>query len=307
MSKTKLEKVLEHLIENDQAKAGELLHEYIIESARKVHESIIAEDDDLEDEDLEALGDDEVDGEEYVEDEDLVSDEEASDELESELEGEENADGASEDVEDRLDDLEDELEKLRAEFEELAAIEDEEHGDEYNYEVEDADDSEEADEEGDENADEDGEGDDEEDGEGDEDEEVDESLDWDEDDFLALDEGIVDELEELDVSNSHGEVGAGSKVNANNKSPIPQKKHSERKGAKGVEVKSTNHSGFDREKAPSFRSGTGAKSPRNTRGKATDDMKKVDRNGDSSAKLNSRDGFGQENSTSPISGKGRKK
>jgi hypothetical protein len=57
MSK-KLEKVLEHLIANDQAKAKELLHQVFIEKARKIHEELISQDD-LEE--MDRMGGDEGD------------------------------------------------------------------------------------------------------------------------------------------------------------------------------------------------------------------------------------------------------
>lgn len=132
MKKTKLEKVLEYLINDDEENAKALLHDVFIEKAREIHESLIDEDDDLEDEDLGDMDDMDVeDGEseeDYMDDEDMEGgDEEAGAELGDELGGDE----AEESVEERIEDLESELEALKAEFAELAAVEDEEHGDDY--------------------------------------------------------------------------------------------------------------------------------------------------------------------------------
>ena len=55
-SNSKLSKVLEYLIKNDEEKAKELLHQVFIEKARAIHEQMISDDDDM-DEDIGGSGD----------------------------------------------------------------------------------------------------------------------------------------------------------------------------------------------------------------------------------------------------------
>jgi curved DNA-binding protein CbpA len=134
---SKLEQVLELLINEEREAAEELLHDFIVENARQIHEDLLNESDEVVEEELEEL--DEAD--------DILSDEEeASDELESdasEIENEEFYDedemeddealddlemgdeAESEDgVEARVDDLESALAELEAEFEKIMSGED---------------------------------------------------------------------------------------------------------------------------------------------------------------------------------------
>ena len=53
--KTTLEQMLEHLVNDDQAKAEELFHEYVVAKSREVYESLIEEE--LKDEDVEEASD----------------------------------------------------------------------------------------------------------------------------------------------------------------------------------------------------------------------------------------------------------
>lgn len=326
MKKQKLEKVLEYLINDDEDNAKALLHDVFIEKAREIHESLIDEDDDLEDEDLGDMDDMDVgdeESEDYVDDGDMEGgDEEAEEELGDEL-GDEEVE--EETVEDRIEDLESELEALKAEFRELAAIEDEEHGEDYDAPEEGGDDldvdvdDEVMDDEFE--VEEDGDGGvypartagrrsrgEETDGHhraggGDTDGvyESDESLDWDDEDFLALDESAVDDLQDVNVKMTHDEVGDGAKVTPNNDSPIPQRDAGDRAGnAIAWEVQGSEHSGFDREKAPADVGGTGSKNPINTRGKAAAGQSKVSKEGDAGAELNSGEGFGAEGTDSVL-------
>jgi len=150
--RSKLEQVLEFLLAEDNERAEELLHEYVVETARQEYERILDEDevvaetkdeDESEEEAVEETV--ETDDEEAVEETidradpeaDFISDvEEADDEIESdevgemdmEDEGEEGEEGEEEELEDKVDELESELEDLRAEFEKL--LSDDESGDE---------------------------------------------------------------------------------------------------------------------------------------------------------------------------------
>lgn len=56
MAKSKLEQVLEHLVNGNEDRAKELLHQVFIEKARAIHEELINDDDELEDD---VLGGDE--------------------------------------------------------------------------------------------------------------------------------------------------------------------------------------------------------------------------------------------------------
>jgi hypothetical protein len=149
--RSKLEQVLEFLLAEDNERAEELLHEYVVETARQEYERILDEDevvaetkdeDESEEEAVEETV--ETDDEEAVEETidqadpeaDFISDvEEADDEIESdevgemEIDGEgEEEEGEGEELEDKVDELESELEDLRAEFEKL--LSDDESGDE---------------------------------------------------------------------------------------------------------------------------------------------------------------------------------
>ncbi len=309
MSK-KLNKLLEHLISNDQDAATALIHDYFVEAARGIHESFIAEED-LDDElsDDEVMDDDSIDDAEGEVEDELVDDGDMGDEdMDSDMDADMDADMDGEEgeveLEDRVEDLESQLEKLQAEFDELSAVEDEEHeemgldgdfGDE--DEAVEGDDEEVEDEEA---AEDDGEEVEDEAAEGEEegDDDLEESISWDDDDFLSLGESAYEDLQKVNVTMSQGEIGTGSKVAGEQASPVVSRAPGERAGGKAVEVKSTNHTGYDREKAPSSKEGTGAASPRNVRSTATAGNEKVTKGGNST--LNSTKGFGEEGKTSPI-------
>ena len=71
MSRQKLEKVLEYLINDEEAQATDLLHQVFVEKARSIHESLIED----EDEDIdEALSDEDKDDAEESVDENMKSD-----------------------------------------------------------------------------------------------------------------------------------------------------------------------------------------------------------------------------------------
>jgi hypothetical protein len=137
----KISEMLEHLINDEQDKAEEIFHEYIVAKSREIYEGLIEteldeasdeedekdEDEDLEEnfEDLEVIeADDETD--------DLVADVEMDDEEGSmdDEEGDEDdhhADvGGDEALEQKVMDLEDQLAELEAEF---AKLQGEEEGD----------------------------------------------------------------------------------------------------------------------------------------------------------------------------------
>jgi hypothetical protein len=143
MSKSKLELVLEYLMNDQEDKAKALIHDIFIEKARAIHETMIEDEgEDLENEvkhgskNLEAASD-EIDAEEedmpirsegHEDDDD--SDFSMDDEDESEIDLD---DGAEEDDEDKfagmgdtLEDLEDALEELKAAFAKVSGSEEDE-------------------------------------------------------------------------------------------------------------------------------------------------------------------------------------
>ncbi len=139
-SRAKLEQILELLLSEENEKAEEMLHEYVVAKARSEYERVLEAEDEEVEESEEAVEESEtvdevVDQSNDFEDdiladeEEIENDESGIDEAEDE-EGEEGAEG-EEDLEDKVDDLEAELEDLRAEFEKLMAGEEgeEEHGD----------------------------------------------------------------------------------------------------------------------------------------------------------------------------------
>lgn len=119
----KFEQLIEFVINDEQDKAQELFHEIVVEKSRDIYESIMAEEETVE-EDVEEVSEDETVEESFdVEEEmggsesiDLIQDIEAEEEgiTLGEEEGEE-----AEDLEDRVVSVEDKLDELMAEFEEL--------------------------------------------------------------------------------------------------------------------------------------------------------------------------------------------
>jgi hypothetical protein len=124
-SRAKLEQVLELLLSEDNEKAEELLHEYVVAKARSEYERVLEAEDESEEVD-ESEGMDEVVDRSNDFENDIIADEEEIENDESGLDEDEdedeNGEGEGEgDLEDKVDDLEAELEDLRAEFEKLMA------------------------------------------------------------------------------------------------------------------------------------------------------------------------------------------
>jgi len=316
----KLEKVHALLINEEHDKADVLFHEAFVEAAKEVHQSIMEEEDWMEEEtDINAL-DDAISNEEEIFDDEDFSDEEALDaegaegELEDELisdeegdfdaEGEEEAEEEGE-VKERLADVEADIERLRAEFEDMNDVESEEHGEDFGGEEEGelGDEAEEAEEEG-EVAEESFDLDLDEAAESDDDE-VNEAADEElEEAFDELDESF--ELENVTADNKHAQVGTGGEsFTSNDKSVGLQKKPGQREGGEAVNprAKGSDHKGYGMETAPSK---TDMKKRKNVVNRSTDDQEKVSKEGDSKALINkgSSDGFGAENTKSPIGSKG---
>ena len=165
----KFEKMLELLVNEDKAAAQELFHEIVVEKSRDIYESLLEDEDDVEeatdeevdesDEDLDEADDEEVDESDEDLDEafdldtfeveaddeetDDAGDEEADDmDMGDEEEGDEEGEEGG-DMEDRVEDLEDALDDLKAEFEKMMAGDDagdDEEGDDMDMGGDDTDD-----------------------------------------------------------------------------------------------------------------------------------------------------------------------
>ena len=118
----------------------------------------------------------------------------------------------------------------------------------------------------------------------------------------GLTESILDELETVHVNMTGGEIGsAGTKFTPNNTSPLCKNRNAG--AAKPVSIKSDEHSGYNRETAPTSKQGTGAKSPKNIQKNWDSNLEQKKKEGDSSALLNNKgSGYGAENNKSPLTG-----
>ena len=135
---TKFEKMLELLVNEDKVAAQELFHEIVVEKSRDIYESLLeddeevdeASDEDEDDEEVDEASDEEVDESDEDLDENFSLDtfEVEADEEEVDMDDEEGEDEG--DVEDRVEDLEDALDDLKAEFEKMMAGEEGEEGEE---------------------------------------------------------------------------------------------------------------------------------------------------------------------------------
>jgi hypothetical protein len=138
MNKPSFEQLIEYVINDEEAKARELFHQIVVEKSRTIYESLMDEDEQIDEDDAmgrtdrydEAMGGDQAD--------DLIDDieseeqgmQEAEDDEDMDMEVDIDADGddavdmdmdvdSDEDLEDRVVDLEDKLDELMAEFESM--------------------------------------------------------------------------------------------------------------------------------------------------------------------------------------------
>ena len=149
----KFEKMLELLVNEDKEAAQELFHEIVVEKSRDIYESLLEDEDDVEeatDEEVDESADEEDDEDEVDEATDEEVEEgfsldefeveadpmggDATDDMMADLgmddEGGEEGDEEEGDMEDRVEDLEDALEDLKAEFEKMMAGDEGDEGDE---------------------------------------------------------------------------------------------------------------------------------------------------------------------------------
>ena len=138
--------MLESLVNDDQAKAEELFHEYVVAKSREIYESLIdseiaEEEEKDEDEEVEEASEDEDKEDEKVDenfeeiayegdDEMGLDSEDPTDDLAGDIgdEGEEEAEKGEEEL---FQDLEAIVDELQAKFDELKGIESDEHGDDF--------------------------------------------------------------------------------------------------------------------------------------------------------------------------------
>jgi hypothetical protein len=146
------EQLIEYVINDDEQKARALFHDIVVGKSREIYESLMAEEEEIDeakDEDLDedAMGgdaaDDLIDDVEAEEQDDMSMEAEGDDveELDVEVDGEGDMDdmggddmggddmGGEEELEDRVMDLEDKLDELMAEFEGLMGGDDMGDGD----------------------------------------------------------------------------------------------------------------------------------------------------------------------------------
>jgi len=149
---SKFEQMLELLINEDKEAAQELFHEIVVEKSRDIYESLLEDEDEIEEDSDEEVSEDDEEVDEAADEEVDESDEdleegfsldefevEADDEvggdatddmmgdlgMDDEEGGDEEGDEEGEgDVEDRVEDLEDALDDLKAEFEKMMAGDD---------------------------------------------------------------------------------------------------------------------------------------------------------------------------------------
>ena len=128
MSDKTLEQMLEHLVNDDQEKAEELFHEYVVAKSREIYEGLIeAEEGEFDDTDKDEDNDDEED----VKEADMMDlpDEETGD-LEDEItiddEGDDEEGDDEEESEELFQDLESIVDELQAKFDELKGEESDE-------------------------------------------------------------------------------------------------------------------------------------------------------------------------------------
>ena len=134
-SRTQLEEILELLLAEENEKAEEMLHEYVVAKARAEYENILDEDSSAEEDSEEAVEENiaDIDPAGSLVDEILQDEEEIEGDEVGEDDGEEMDDMEAPeeegDLEDKVDDISAELEELKAEFEKLLA-DDEDEGEE---------------------------------------------------------------------------------------------------------------------------------------------------------------------------------
>lgn len=271
--KSILERALVHLLNEENEKAEELLHQYVIETARSIHETLREGDEvealddveleedffseaDLEDEAMDGedeaaieLGDDLGDdvpemGDEADLQDDTLSSDEADMDMDMDLGDDLGGEEADESIEAEIEDFEEQLADLQSKFDAMVAeLEGEEMGDDVADELDDADPV--MDDEAEVEAEEEFEGD-----------EMDADMgeEGDDEDFDDITESIVDELQKVAATDAEGKGADGSDLLGNKQSLKFNKPE-----AKPIVSKGGEHKGYARETAPSSEALKGGK------------------------------------------------
>jgi len=139
--KTLLSQMLEQLVNDNQAKAEELFHEYVVSASREIYENLIESEiaDDEDDEEVEEASEEDEDDEKVEENFDEVAyegddemdldDSDPTDDLAGEIDPEAE-EGEEKSEEELFQDLDSIVDELQAKFDELKGVEGDEHGDE---------------------------------------------------------------------------------------------------------------------------------------------------------------------------------
>jgi hypothetical protein len=124
----KYEKLIEYIINDQESQARELFHEIVVEKSRDIYESLLADEQGVEEtvggNEVEDLVDEITADEEGISEEDMEVDAEMGGDEEMDFGGDEEEFGSEEEageeaIEDRVMDLEDALDELKAEFDKL--------------------------------------------------------------------------------------------------------------------------------------------------------------------------------------------
>lgn len=318
-----LERAIEHFLNEDKEKANALLHKFMVERARQIHEAI-RQGDDIS---LSEGWDSELVSEEFFSDDDLDSTTDTGTDLDTDsdvdtLASDEDVNVDDADVDDngdveepedndtasKLEDFEAELEKLTAEFKDMlstldidddAVDEANDDADEANVDAEDAQDAAndaDVDAEDVNDADVDT-------GEDSVEPEVDESDVWEDFDLDDITESVIAELEKVTVNGtSDGQTTDGKNIPQFRKSSLPQKNFKNREEFKPeLTSKPYKDDSFSRETPPSSKQFPHGKL--NSYKKTTDLENSVKPKGDANAALNKDFAGGVKPTKSPIAGK----
>lgn len=127
-----IEQMLEHLVNDNQQKAEEIFHDYVVAKSREIYEGLIESE--MSEEDADEESEEEV--EEAFGDEEGMMGGDATDDLEGDLDSEDGEDEfggeeAEKGEEELFQDLDAIVDQLQAKFDELKGVEGEEHGDDF--------------------------------------------------------------------------------------------------------------------------------------------------------------------------------
>ena len=107
-----------------------------------------------------------------------------------------------------------------------------------------------------------------------------------------------DEVHDVDLEDEGDEAGEGDHANVNDQSTTPSPANRDPEAAHAVEINAEEHNGFDLEAAPEVKDAPGP----HFVDFDLSDLDEVSPEGDSSALLNSGEGFGTDSPPSPIAG-----